>query len=37
VDHLVNEVIEVYLGAEESGEFEIVRYSLPIPDETESG
>ena len=37
VDHLVNEVIEVYLGAEESGEFEIVRYLLPIPDETESG
>ena len=36
-EYLVNEVIEVYLGAEESGEFEIVRYLLPIPDETESG
>jgi len=32
--HLVNEVIEVSLY-EESGEFEIVRYSLPDANETE--
>ena len=32
--HLVNEVIEVSLS-EESGEFEIVRYSLPDANETE--
>jgi hypothetical protein len=29
VEYLVNEVIEVYLGEEEDGEFEIVRYLLP--------
>lgn len=33
-EHLVNEVIEVYLGEEEDGEFEIVRYLLPRTDES---
>ena len=29
VEYLVNEVIEVYFGEEEDGEFEIMRYLLP--------
>jgi hypothetical protein len=29
VEYLVNEVIEVYFGEEDNGEFEIVRYLLP--------
>ena len=33
MEHLVNEVIEVYLS-EDSGEFEIVRYSLPCAEES---
>ena len=28
VEYLVNEVIEVYFGEEDNGEFEIVRYLL---------
>jgi hypothetical protein len=29
VEYLVNEVIEVYFGGEENGEFEIVHYLYP--------
>ena len=30
VEYLVNEVIEVYFGEEDDGEFEIVRYLHPF-------